>query len=92
MSDTITYREQKEWENKEITYKKENFGNMAAYLQYNADRLKNATIIEVRDRNMYGEIISLVVEKEGNRYILEAKARKDDVDVCRRWIGVGELE
>lgn len=87
-----TYRAHKDWEEEEIRYKKENFGNMAAYLQYNADRLKNATIVEVRDRNMYGEIISLVVEKEGKRYVLEAKARKDDVGVCRPWIGVEELE
>lgn len=86
------YREHKSWEEEEIKYKKENFGNMAAYLQYNADRLKNATVIEVRDRNMYGEIVSLVVEKEGKRYILEAEARKDDVDVCRPWIAVEELE
>lgn len=55
-------------------------------------KILNARVEGIKDINLYREIISLVVNRSGKRYLLEAKATKDQVGVCRPWINVEELK
>lgn len=55
-------------------------------------KILNARVETITGTNPYRKILSLVINRSGKRYSLEAKAIKDEVDVCRPWINVEELK
>lgn len=79
---------------KDMEEMKEAVEELISERRENKDEAKilNARIEKITDTNPFRETLSLIVNRSGKRYLLEAKAAKDQFGVCRPWINVEELE